>query len=160
MYQELLRREAMKFVADPNPKKVRIVPESDDESAWVATLSEGGKRVKRGAERFVLKAFNEWRRNPPKLDISGLASAMMGGPKAPTKAEKAADAIEALKAEGREALAVFDDAMGIMCREARGILVRVANELHQRLYRQPFPYSYGTREDRAWQAADWLRGIL
>jgi hypothetical protein len=74
----------MKFIADQNPKKVRIFPETDEEVAWVATLSEGSKRVKRGAERFVLKAFQEWRRNPTKLDMSGLASAMMGGPKLPT----------------------------------------------------------------------------
>ena len=150
----------MKFVADPNPKKVRIIPETAEEVAWVATLNEGAKRIKRGAERFVLKAFNEWRRNPPKLDMSGLASAMMGGPKPPTKADKAVGAVEALKAEGRKALIACEDAMGLECREARGTLVRVANELHQRLYRQPFPYRDGTREDRAWEAHDWLRGIL
>lgn len=150
----------MKFITDPNPKKVKIQPETAEEAAWVATLSEGGKRIKRGAERFVIQAFLAWKRNPPKVDISGLADAMMGGPKPPTKAKKAADEIEKLKAEGREALEVFDDAMGIMCREARGTLVRVANELHQRLYRQPFPYREGTREDRAWEAADWLRGRL
>ena len=146
----------MKFVADQNPKKVRIIPETAEEVAWVATLNEGAKRVKRGAERFVLSAFNEWRRKTPKLDMSGLAAAMMSGPK-PTKA---VDAVESLKAEGRKALAEFDEAMGLMCREARGTLVRVANELHQRLYRQPFPYRDGTREDRAWEARDWLRGIL
>ena len=150
----------MKFVADQNPKKVQIVPETSDEVAWVSTLNEGSKRVKRGSERFVLSAFNEWRRNPPKLDMSGLASAMMGGPKPPTKADKAADDVEALKAEGRKALMEFDDAMGIMCREARGTLIRVANELYQRRYRQPFEYREGTREDRAWEAAEWLRRIL
>ena len=150
----------MKFVADPNPKKVRIIPETAEEVAWVATLNEGAKRVKRGAERFVLSAFNEWRRKTPKLDMSGLAAAMMSGPKPPTKAEKAVDAVESLKAEGRKALAEFDDAMGLMCREARGTLIRVANELYQRRYRQPFEYREGTREDRAWEAAEWLRRIL
>ena len=69
----------MKFVPDANPKKVRIEPETAEETAWVATLSEGSKRVKRGAERFVISAFTEWRRKTTKLDMSGLASAMMNG---------------------------------------------------------------------------------
>lgn len=150
----------MKFVADPNPKKVRIEPETVEEAAWVATLSEGGKRVKRGAERFVLKAFNEWKQNPPKLDISGLAAAMMGGPVPPTKADRRQERIEALKEEGRDALDEFDEAMGTMCRKARGVLVRVANELHAAKHGIPFPFADGTREDRAWEAADWLRRIL
>jgi len=150
----------MKFVADPNPKKVRIEPETAEEADWFATLSEGSKRVKRGAEMFVIKAFNEWRLNPPKLDVSGLAAAMMGGQKAPTKAEKAASAIEALREEGRAAIEKFDDAMGVMCREARGTLTRVANELHQLLYRQPFPFREGTREGRAWEARRWLAGHI
>ena len=70
------------------------------------------------------------------------------------------DAIEALKAEGRKALAEFDDAMGLMCRETRGTLIRVANELRQKTYRRPFEYMDGNREDRALEAAEWLRRIL
>lgn len=147
----------MKFVTDVNPKKVRIEPETTDEITWVATLNEGSKRIKRGAERFVLKAFQEWRRNTPKLDMSDLAVTVMSGPK-PLK--KSIDAIEALKAEGRKALEAFDDSMGMMCRESRGTLIRVANELYQRLRREPFSYRNEDRENRAWEAAEWLRRVL
>ena len=50
----------MKFIADANPKKVRLVAETAAETAWVSTLKESSKRVDRGSERFVLKACAEW----------------------------------------------------------------------------------------------------
>lgn len=50
----------MKFIADANPKKVRLVAETAAETAWVSTLKESAKRVARGAERFVLRAYDEW----------------------------------------------------------------------------------------------------
>ena len=50
----------MKFIADSNPKKVRLVAETAAEEAWVSTLKESAKRIARGAEHFVLKACAEW----------------------------------------------------------------------------------------------------
>ena len=50
----------MKFIADANPKKVRITAETAAEEAWVSTLKENAKRVARGSEHFVLKACAEW----------------------------------------------------------------------------------------------------
>lgn len=150
----------MKFIPDANPKKVRIIPETAEETAWVNSLREEAKRIQRGSEKYALAAYNEWRRNPPKLDIGGLAAAMMGGPAPSTKADRRAERIEALKAEGREAIAEFDNAMGLMCREARGVLIRIANEFHQIKYGKPYPFPDESREERAWRAADWLRRQL
>lgn len=50
----------MKFIADANPKKVRLVAETAAETAWVSTLKESAKRIARGAERFALNACAEW----------------------------------------------------------------------------------------------------
>lgn len=153
----------MKFTPDKtNPKKVVIQPENDAERAWVSTLREGGKRVKRGSERYVICAFLEWKRslkNQTKIeiDVEGMKAAMMGyAPATQSKADRKADAIASLKEEAKDAIEKFDDAMGFMCRETRGKLCRIANELHQRLRGIPFEFSDGTREDRAWEARDWL----
>ena len=77
----------MKFVPDStNPKKVVMNPETAEEAAWVATLREGGKRIKKGAERFVLRAFHEWQRAPKGItvDAAELKAAMTSGADAPT----------------------------------------------------------------------------
>lgn len=50
----------MRFIADANLKKVRLVAETAAETAWVSTLKESAKRVDRGSERFVRRACAEW----------------------------------------------------------------------------------------------------
>ena len=70
----------MKFIADANPKKVRLAAETAAETAWVSTLKESAKRVDRGSERFVLKACAEWiRANGGAAAVAKKAEAAMPG---------------------------------------------------------------------------------
>ena len=70
----------MKFIADANPKKVRLVAETAAETAWVSTLKESSKRIARGAEHFVLKACAEWiRANGGDAAVAKKAEASMPG---------------------------------------------------------------------------------
>ena len=70
----------MKFIADANPKKVRLVAETAAETAWVSTLKESSKRIARGAEHFVLKACAEWiRANGGAATVAKKAEAAMPG---------------------------------------------------------------------------------
>lgn len=43
-----------------NEKKLVIIGESDRAKLWVAQLRESSKRVNKGCEHYVLKAFNLW----------------------------------------------------------------------------------------------------
>lgn len=76
----------MKFIADANPKKVRIAAETAAEEAWVSTLKESSKRIARGAEHFALKACAEW------IRANGGAAAVA------KKAEAAAPGVASLAA--------------------------------------------------------------
>lgn len=70
----------MKFIADANPKKVRLVAETTAEEAWVSTLKESAKRISRGAEHFVIKACAEWiRANGGAAAVAKKAEAAMPG---------------------------------------------------------------------------------
>ena len=40
--------------------KLRLVPETEQETRWVSTLAESSKRIKPGSQYFVEKAFHEW----------------------------------------------------------------------------------------------------
>ena len=70
----------MKFIADANPKKVRLVAETAAETAWVSTLKDSSKRIARGAERFVIRACAEWvRSNGGAAAVAKKAEAAMLG---------------------------------------------------------------------------------
>lgn len=70
----------MKFIADTNPKKVRLVAETAAETAWVSTLKESSKRIARGAERFVIRDCAEWiRANGGAAAVAKKAEAAMPG---------------------------------------------------------------------------------
>ena len=151
----------MKFVPDStNPKKVQMVSETAEEAAWISTLREGGKRIRKGSERYVLRAFREWQRAPKGVAINAeeLKAAMTRGTDAPTPKNKE-DEIKRLQEEARDAVYEFDGGGLIyadVTREMRGRVIRLANELHQRLYGRAMEFGDGTREDRAWEARNWL----
>ena len=52
----------MNFIPKENSNKLQIVPENRDEEAWLTTTKNKG--VKQGDEKFVIRAYNQWRRQP------------------------------------------------------------------------------------------------
>lgn len=49
------------FDKDDNPKKVRIVPQTEEAKEWCAMLPKASLRIRKGCERFALKAFSLWK---------------------------------------------------------------------------------------------------
>lgn len=49
------------FEQDNNPKKVRIVPQTEEAKAWCAKLPQASLRIRKGCEKFALQAFSLWK---------------------------------------------------------------------------------------------------
>lgn len=52
----------MRFEPKENSSKLQIVPENRDEEAWLTTTKNKG--IKPGDEKFVIRAYCQWRRQP------------------------------------------------------------------------------------------------
>lgn len=73
----------MKFMPKPDSKKLLIVAENRDEEAWLTTTKNKG--VRPGDEKYVIRAYAEWRRQPHDSEAillqkaAALAKQMMEG---------------------------------------------------------------------------------
>lgn len=73
----------MKFMPKPDSKKLLIVAENRDEEAWLTTTKNKG--VRPGDEKYVIRAYSAWRRQPHDSEeilrqkAAALASEMMEG---------------------------------------------------------------------------------
>lgn len=73
----------MKFMPKPDSKKLLIVAENRDEEAWLTTTKN--KSVRPGDEKYVIRAYSAWRRQPHDSEdilrqkAADLASEMMEG---------------------------------------------------------------------------------
>ena len=61
----------MKFLEIENSKKLFLEGETIEEQLWVSQLKESSKRIRKGCERYVLKAFDFWKagRGTNNLDL-------------------------------------------------------------------------------------------
>lgn len=73
----------MKFMPKADSKKLAIIAENRDEQAWLTTTKN--KSVRPGDEKYVIRAFNDWRRQPHDAEAIlrktavNIAAQMMGG---------------------------------------------------------------------------------
>jgi hypothetical protein len=70
----------MKFV--PDGSKLKITAESENEAIWLRTLKQSSLRVKKGSERFVIRAFQQWNSSTTGAEKERIKNA-------PSKAEEA-----------------------------------------------------------------------
>jgi hypothetical protein len=70
----------MKFI--PDGSKLKLTPENENETIWLRTLKQSSLRVKKGSERFVIRAFQQWNSSTTGAEKERIK-------KAPSKAEEA-----------------------------------------------------------------------
>ena len=79
------------FESDPNKKKVRIVPQTAEAKAWCAQLPEASFRIKKGCEKFALKAFSLWKTGKGTKDLAARLKAAREAINKEIRASKATD---------------------------------------------------------------------
>lgn len=81
----------IEFEEDTNPKKVRIIPKTEEAKAWCSQLPEASLRIRKGSEKFALRAFSLWKANKGTKDLEARLKAAREVLNKEIRASKATD---------------------------------------------------------------------